>query len=336
MLSVLLLNVGDARAQDSAVGGSARVKVIDTKTGKVSYIMEGVKIEVKRHNVTDTTNGNGVYVLYIPGAVGKKVNLRFTYGKLEDNRWDVPIDAAQKKIFPEVELKTNEVIARYDTPEEIDRRGSNYRQAAIYAAAENDAELADWASAGLKTLTDIGAELSDEAGGAAARNEMAAAAQLYERAIVFQKAVGGSQSPALVRTYEGYSAVLAKSGDTTRSSMYSLLAIHIRRQNLGLPEMQLKQNVIQHVSGISLINKPVPVYPEMARAQGVQGTVEVEVLINEQGSVVSARALSGPLMLRGSAVEAARRAKFDPKQLQGATGLITGVISFDFGLRTGK
>jgi protein TonB len=42
------------------------------------------------------------------------------------------------------------------------------------------------------------------------------------------------------------------------------------------------------------------------------GVVEVEVVIDENGKVISAKAISGPAIFRDNAVQAALRAKFTP------------------------
>ncbi len=229
-LSLLLLSgVTDVRAQDCAVGGYARVKIINTKDGTISYLTEGVKIEVKGQQIADTTNTNGVYVLYIPKGIGKKVNLRFTYGKLEQNRWDITIDAPQTKLGV-VELATNEAIAAYDTAEALQQRVSEYKLAAKYAAETKDAELAAWSDAELKNLRSIGTLLHAAARSTAAQKNAEEASGLYRRAIVFQAVVEGSKSPALADTYEEFSAFLRQNGDPTTARMYEAFALEIRRR----------------------------------------------------------------------------------------------------------
>ncbi len=78
------------------------------------------------------------------------------------------------------------------------------------------------------------------------------------------------------------------------------------------------------------LSLPPPVYPEAARRMGFVGVVEVEVTIDENGKVVSAKAISGPMMLRDSAVQAALRAKFTPSKLSGQPVKITGKIVYNF------
>ncbi|HVI72933.1 MAG TPA: energy transducer TonB, partial [Pyrinomonadaceae bacterium] len=74
------------------------------------------------------------------------------------------------------------------------------------------------------------------------------------------------------------------------------------------------------------------VYPETARRMRTQGTVVVEVVLDETGKVVSANATSGPPMLRDAAVLAALKARFSPTKLSGQPVKVAGVINYKFAL----
>ena len=78
------------------------------------------------------------------------------------------------------------------------------------------------------------------------------------------------------------------------------------------------------------ISLPKPAYPPIARAAHASGTVVVQVLIDENGSVVSAKAISGHPFLQAVAVGAARQAKFSPTKLSGQPVKVTGVIQYNF------
>ena len=78
------------------------------------------------------------------------------------------------------------------------------------------------------------------------------------------------------------------------------------------------------------ISLPKPAYPPIARAAHASGTVVVQVLIDENGNVVSARAVSGHPLLQAVAVGAARQAKFSPTKLSGQPVKVTGVIQYNF------
>jgi periplasmic protein TonB len=78
------------------------------------------------------------------------------------------------------------------------------------------------------------------------------------------------------------------------------------------------------------ISKPAPPYPVIARTAGVQGPVAVQVLIDEQGRVVSAKATNGHPLLLQAAVQAAYQARFTPTLLSGQPVKVTGVITYNF------
>ena len=63
----------------------------------------------------------------------------------------------------------------------------------------------------------------------------------------------------------------------------------------------------------------------------VTGVVIVQVLIDEQGSVSEARAISGPKNLHDAAVNAARLARFTPTLMMGEPVKVSGTISYNFG-----
>lgn len=78
------------------------------------------------------------------------------------------------------------------------------------------------------------------------------------------------------------------------------------------------------------ISLPKPAYPAIARAARASGTVVVQVLIDENGRVVSANAVSGHPLLQAVAVGAARQARFSPTKLSGQPVKVTGVIQYNF------
>lgn len=78
------------------------------------------------------------------------------------------------------------------------------------------------------------------------------------------------------------------------------------------------------------ISLPKPAYPPIARAAHASGTVVVQVLIDENGAVVSAHAVSGHPLLQAAAVGAAKQARFSPTKLSGQPVKVTGVIQYNF------
>ena len=75
---------------------------------------------------------------------------------------------------------------------------------------------------------------------------------------------------------------------------------------------------------------PKPAYPAPAIAVNAQGKVDVQVLIGEDGRVISANALTGNPLLRDAAERAARNARFTPTLLSNVPVKVTGVIVYNF------
>jgi TonB family protein len=78
------------------------------------------------------------------------------------------------------------------------------------------------------------------------------------------------------------------------------------------------------------ISLPRPSYPRAARAVRAGGTVEIKVLIDEDGNVVSASAISGHELLLKASEAAARQAKFSTTCLNGRPVRVTGKITYTF------
>jgi TonB family protein len=75
---------------------------------------------------------------------------------------------------------------------------------------------------------------------------------------------------------------------------------------------------------------PKPDYPADAKAAGAAGSVAVQVTIDEAGSVIEAKAVSGHPLLQQPSVNAALQARFSPTSLMGEPVKVTGVIVYNF------
>jgi TonB family protein len=81
------------------------------------------------------------------------------------------------------------------------------------------------------------------------------------------------------------------------------------------------------------IAKPQPVYPPIAKAARAQGTVTVQIIVDEEGYVIAATAVGGHPLLQQAAVAAARQARFTPTLLEGQPVKVSGVITYNFVLQ---
>jgi protein TonB len=88
------------------------------------------------------------------------------------------------------------------------------------------------------------------------------------------------------------------------------------------------------ISGGVLNGKAVrlvqPPYPAIARSARASGQVRVQIVIDENGNVISATPVSGHPLLQGAAVSAARSSKFTPTKLSGMPVKVSGVIIYNF------
>lgn len=88
------------------------------------------------------------------------------------------------------------------------------------------------------------------------------------------------------------------------------------------------------VSGGVLNGKAVslskPAYPAAAKAVRAGGTVSVQVIIYEDGTMYSAAAISGHPLLRRSSEIAACSSSFSPTLLEGHPVKVTGIITYNY------
>lgn len=87
------------------------------------------------------------------------------------------------------------------------------------------------------------------------------------------------------------------------------------------------------VKGGSVVSKPQPTYPAIAKAARAQGAVVVQVLVDEEGKVMAAQVLSGHPLLQAAAVKAAREALFTPTLLNARPVKVAGTLTYNFVLR---
>jgi protein TonB len=73
-----------------------------------------------------------------------------------------------------------------------------------------------------------------------------------------------------------------------------------------------------------------PIYPAIAKAARVQGTVVVAAVISRAGTIESLRVLSGPPMLQSAALDAIRAAHYRPYRLNGEPTDVETTITVNF------
>lgn len=117
-------------------------------------------------------------------------------------------------------------------------------------------------------------------------------------------------------------------------TMLSLMATAQGARPQDKPE---PPRIIRKSGGVlqgSAIKRVEPMYPPLAKTAEISGAVVVEVTVDEDGSVIAARAISGHPLLKDAAVTAARGWVFAPTILAGAPVKVIGTITFNFNLGT--
>jgi TonB family protein len=66
-----------------------------------------------------------------------------------------------------------------------------------------------------------------------------------------------------------------------------------------------------------LLRSVQPTYPPLANSNHVEGDVEIQAVIDQTGKVTSAKAISGPMLLRSAAMDAVRQWRYSPASLDG-------------------
>jgi TonB family protein len=90
------------------------------------------------------------------------------------------------------------------------------------------------------------------------------------------------------------------------------------------------------VMDANLVASRVPAYPEVAKAEGIQGPVVMEAVISKSGAVDHVRVIQGEKQLRSAAEEAVLKWRYRPYLLNGSPVDVATVIRVDFRLHAGN
>lgn len=122
-----------------------------------------------------------------------------------------------------------------------------------------------------------------------------------------------------------YECTANKSGNAQRAS-----------QLISLAEAKVENYYKQTVTEGGVVNGKAkklvrPPYPSRAASARLTGSVEVQVTIDETGTVIFACAKSGHPIFHKNSEEAALGSKFAPTMINGKPVKITGIIVYNFG-----
>ncbi|MDP9339184.1 MAG: TonB family protein [Acidobacteriota bacterium] len=87
------------------------------------------------------------------------------------------------------------------------------------------------------------------------------------------------------------------------------------------------------VKAARLISSVAPQYPSIARSQRIAGDVKIDALVDVTGQVAGMKIISGPVLLQQPAMDALRRWKYEPAQLNGKAVPMHLTVTIQFKLQ---
>lgn len=99
-----------------------------------------------------------------------------------------------------------------------------------------------------------------------------------------------------------------------------------------------QKTVVPKICTGGVVNKtatffPTPEYPKKAKKDGLEGTVIIMVIIDEEGKVSKADFCSGNPVFKKVSLKTAKKARFNPTTLSGQRVKVSGVIIYNFKLQ---
>jgi periplasmic protein TonB len=128
---------------------------------------------------------------------------------------------------------------------------------------------------------------------------------------------------------------LESSGPSTPGDLRKLFGSVNARAPKVVVEAKPKSGPPRISAGVAegrLLNPIRPVYPAIAKAARIQGTVIVEATISKTGAVINAHTVSGPPMLVQAAITAIAAARYQPYKLNGEPVEVETTINVVFTL----
>ena len=83
------------------------------------------------------------------------------------------------------------------------------------------------------------------------------------------------------------------------------------------------------------LQKTQPIYPPIAKAAHMQGTVTLHAIISKTGTIEKLEAISGPEMLKGAALDAVKSWRYKPYLLNGEPTEVDTTVIVNFNLNGG-
>jgi protein TonB len=119
-----------------------------------------------------------------------------------------------------------------------------------------------------------------------------------------------------------------------RSAQTALL-VGLFATGLALTAVAAEDQVIRiggNVQQANLLSRVTPVYPADAKRDRIQGTVQLQVVIDKEGHVAEVSVLAGPDVLVASAVEAVKQWVYRPTLLNGEPVKVQTTVDVNYTL----
>jgi protein TonB len=87
-----------------------------------------------------------------------------------------------------------------------------------------------------------------------------------------------------------------------------------------------------HVRQPKVIVKVLPKYPALARDAHIQGQVQIDAVLDEQGNVIEMKVVSGPPLLYQAAIDALKQWKYEPTYLNDRPIAVRLIVTITFKL----
>jgi len=96
------------------------------------------------------------------------------------------------------------------------------------------------------------------------------------------------------------------------------------------PDAVPPSNVNVGIMNSRAVNLVKPAYPPNAKQVNAAGQVTVQIAVDEEGNVLSAKAVSGHPLLRPAAENAARQSRFNPVKINDRAVKASGLVVYNF------